>query len=86
MIIKQDEEILHDELTVLSFSEAVENHMRDGKFETYLSCIVDLASELDIDDKQVVKLISNTLRDKIRLEAEADGLLFKQETPMMTFE
>ena len=56
MIIKQDEEILHDELTVLSFSEAVENHMRDGKFETYLSCIVDLASELDIDDKQVVKL------------------------------
>lgn len=86
MIIEQDSEELHEILNVLSFSEAVEKHMREGKFESYISAVVDLAGELDLDDKAVAKLISNTLRDKIRLEAEEDGHMFKQEKPMMTFD
>ena len=86
MIIKSDDEELHDNLNVLSFSEAVETHMKERKFESYISAVVDLASELDLDDKAVTKLLSDTLRDKIRLEAEEDGQLFKRDKPMMVFE
>lgn len=80
-----DNEELYDTLNVISFSEAVEYKLRERKFENYISAVAELASELDLDDKEVVKLISPALRDKIRLEAEEAGLVYRDSKPMMTF-
>lgn len=80
-----DNQALHDALNVVSFSEAVEHRHREMKFETYISAVVDLASELDIDDKDVPKLLSPSLIEKLRLEAEEEGHIRKECHPMMTF-
>lgn len=86
MIVPSDQEALHEALNTISFSEAVEHHLRKHKFESYLSAIVDLSSELDLDEKQVAKLLSDTLKEKIRIEAEEDGMMFRKEKPAFTFE
>lgn len=83
MIIDNQE--LHDTLNVISFSEAVEYRLREKKLDSYLKAAVDLASELDLEDKDVAKLLSPALKDKIQLEAIEDGLMHKESTPMMTF-
>lgn len=86
MIISSGQEDLHEALNTISFSEAVERHLREHKFESYLSAIVDLANELDLDEKAIAKLLSDTLKEKIRLEAEEDGLMFRKEKPAFVFE
>jgi len=80
-----DNEELHNLLAVISFSEAVEYKLREKKFENYITAAAELASELDLADKDVVKLISPALRDKIRIEGEENGLLYRDSKPMMTF-
>lgn len=85
MIIKPDQEELFDVLNVVSFSEAVERHYIDNKIPMYSTAILDMMEEMDIEEKDVVKLISSTLKEKLRIESEEEGLLFKDDEPMMTF-
>lgn len=85
MIIKEEQEQLFATLNIVSFSEAVEKHKQEEKFETYLAAILSLANELDLEEKDIVKLLSKTLIDKIKMEAIEDGLMFKEESPMYSF-
>ena len=86
MLIKPEQEALHDTINIISFSEAVEKAFAAKEFDSYIGAILHIADEMDLDEKQITKLISANLKEKLRIESEEEGLLFRSESPMFTFE
>lgn len=86
MIVKDGVDKVEKTLNVRSFSESVERHMREMKFDSYLTAIVSLCNELDVEFKDVAKLMSPALRDKVELEAAEGGMLKTNSKTMMKFE
>lgn len=85
MIVNEIDEV-EKKLNVRSFSESVERHMREKKFDSYLTTIVSLCNELDLEFKDVNKLMSPALKDKVELEAAEGGMLKVSNKTMMRFE
>lgn len=78
-------EELEQTLNVISFSEMVERRMKSDRIESYIKTIAILIQELDIDESEVSKLLSVSLRDKLELEAIESGNLKAKSIPMLTF-
>lgn len=68
---------LLENLNVVSFSEAIERKYIQDKSESYLTTIVRFCEENTVDFESIVKYISPSLRDKIKLDAEEKGWLKK---------
>ena len=77
-------EQLESILDIVSFSEAIEDYVNDNG-GSYISAVLELASELDISDEEVPKLISKSLKDKLELEGIEEGFLRRTSNPMFLF-
>lgn len=85
MIVNETDEV-EKKLNVRSFSESVERHMRERKFDSYLTTIVSLCNELDLEFKEINKLLSPALKDKIEVEAAEGGMMKVATKSLMKFE
>lgn len=65
---------LNSTLNCVSFSEEIEFNVLNKVADGYMSAIINFCEEHEFEYSDVVKYISPSLKDKIRLEAEESGL------------
>lgn len=67
-------------ITAEAFSLAVERAVHEGKHESYLTCIVEMAEEYDLEVESIKPYLTQTLIDKVSHEAKSLNLLKERNT------
>jgi hypothetical protein len=81
----EDEE-LNKELNCISFSEEIEFSVVNKLSDGYMTAIVKFCEEHGFDYSDIIKFISPSLKEKIQLEAEEQGLVKRKNKPAWIFE
>lgn len=81
--VQPDDEPSLDEQ--ISVSEQVERYAYEKGIDV-LSAIMDMSSNLKWDPEWFIPYITDPLKEKIRVEGEALGLLKRTDNPMVRFE
>lgn len=64
------------------FSQYIEKRVTELNIP-YMDCIIDFCERNDIDIESVSKLVTKSLKSKIRFEAEGRNLLTKKSSPRL---
>jgi Phage late-transcription coactivator len=81
----QSETILSTKSEKVKVVEAIEKIANEKKIDI-ISAALELAKSLDWDPSWIAPYISGALKEKIRVEGEAQGLLKKTDNPKIRFE
>lgn len=68
--------------TQMEFSQHIEK-MASNSNSSHMDCIIDFCERNEIDIEVVSKLVTKSLKSKIRLEAEERNLLTKKSSPKL---
>lgn len=76
---------LEDTIDKINVVEEIEKIALEKKID-YISAALELAQQLDWDPAWIAPYITGSLKEKIRVEGEEQGLLKKTSRPQVLFE
>lgn len=82
---KLDEDDIKKHLNVISFSEEIERIVKYEKTEGYMEAIVHFCSKNGLEVEEIVKFVSESLKQKLAIEAQEAGLIRASSKPAWTF-
>lgn len=85
IILAVEDEELAKELNCISFSEEIELAVLNNQSDGYMSAIIKFCDSHGFDYIDILKFISPSLKEKIQLEAEEQGLIKKTVKPAWEF-
>lgn len=77
MIVPQIDNELSSELNCISFSEEIEFAVLEKRADGYMHAIIQFCEDHGFEYSEILKFISPSLKEKIQLEAEDQGLVKK---------